>query len=326
MSSIPPTRPFAELHVHLRGTISHAVAMSLAQRYGVTSSDIATNKEFTFGGFDDFLHKYHLVGELVRGAQDYALVCHSYLARVARSNTRYVELMVSPDHALDAGVTYAELLRALEPAIRDCEAKYGIACRLIVTAVRHRGPEAAEALARLVVATASTLVVGFGMCGNERVNTPSAFRSAFSLARQGGLKTTCHVGELCDAAHIREALDVLQVDRLGHAIRSVGDDGLLREIASRKIVVEVCPTSNVRLGLVASFNVHPVFQMLAAGVKVSVNTDDPAFMATTMEDEFANLRAAGMTEEFVAECVGNGWLGAFDPAAAKAAQSRLPPP
>jgi adenosine deaminase len=167
--------------------------------------------------------------------------------------------------------------------------------------VRHLGPERALDVARRTVAEPHPYVTGFGMGGDEANFPPHLFREAFEIAAEAGLGITCHAGEWGGPESVRGALELPNITRIGHGVRSIEDPGLVRELADRRIVLEVCPTSNVALGLFADYESHPLSALFEAGVPVTLGSDDPPYWAASIGREYAvaeqmGLEAHGITQ------------------------------
>jgi adenosine deaminase len=161
--------------------------------------------------------------------------------------------------------------------------------RAIVTPIRHFGPERSKPIAEVAAETAGRFVRGFGLAGDEKVGKPVDFAWAFDCAREAGLGITVHAGEWGGAVSVRDALRDLAPQRIGHGVEAIYDPALVDDLAERGIVLEVCPGSNVYLGVFDSWAAHPIERLRAAGVKVTVSTDDPPFFHTTMSAEFDRL-------------------------------------
>jgi adenosine deaminase len=168
----------------------------------------------------------------------------------------------------------------------------GLVLRGIVTAIRHFGPERARETALCAAETAGDWIVGFGLAGDERIGRPGDFAWAFDCAREAGLRLTCHAGEWCGPQSVRDAIRDLGVERIGHGVRAIEDPALVAELAERRIVLELCPGSNVALGLYPSLHAHPIGKFVESGVRVTVSTDDPPFFRTSMTREYESLAEA----------------------------------
>ena len=280
--------PKAELHVHLEGTASPDLVQRLGKRNGITLPPEIFNSDGTFRwlNFVHFLEVYDSASSVIRTPEDYRDVTYEYLASCAAEGAVYVEVMSSPDHAAGAGMTYLDHLEGITEGITDAKRDHGIEGRLIVTCVRHFGVERAMVVARQVVKNQSEITVGFGMGGDEAAWPPSQFAQAFNYVAASGLPCTVHAGEWAGPDRIREALETLPVQRLGHGVRAVEDPSLVKDIVARGVTLEVCPGSNVATGIYKSLSHHPIRELIVAGVNVTLNSDDPPYFATTLGNEY----------------------------------------
>lgn len=292
--------PKAELHVHLEGTATPNLVRRLALRNRMAVPDGLFRDDGTFAwdGFLDFLKAYDGAAATIRTERDYRDVTYEYLVACAAEGAIYVEVMSSPDHAAQAGLSYQGHVEGIARGIEDARAETGIEGRCIVTCVRHFGVERALEVARLTVRHPHPLVTGFGMGGDEAGYPPAQFAEVYRIAREeAGLACTTHAGEWGPPEQIRKALE-LPVTRLGHGVRSVEDPALVEEIAARGIVLEVCPTSNIATGIYDGYAAHPLPTLMAAGVKVTLNSDDPPYFATTIGREYEiGGREFGLSDE-----------------------------
>jgi adenosine deaminase len=176
----------------------------------------------------------------------------------------------------------------MEAAQRD----FGVVARIIITCVRHFGVEQAEETARMAARHPHSLVVGFGMAGDENHGAPKDFARAFDTARAAGLQTTAHAGELAGPESVRAAVRDLKILRIGHGVRAVEDQDLVRELADRQIPLEMCPSSNVALRLYPSIAAHPIKRLSDAGLAITISTDDPPFMHTSIRAEYERVAEA----------------------------------
>jgi adenosine deaminase len=288
----PAGVPLAELHVHLEGTATPALVRRLAARNGVAIPPGTTDGDrFLWRDFLDFLATYDRAASVVRTAQDYRDVTFEYLRACAAEGAVYVELTASPDHAAQAGLPYGDMVAGVAQGIDDARSASGIESRVLVTAVRNFGIARAEAVARTAAEQPHPYVTGFGLAGDEAGYPPGPFAGAFAIAHAAGLGLTCHAGEWAGAESVRAALALpVPVARLGHGVRSVEDPGLVRELAERDIVLEVCPTSNVALGAYPNYAAHPFPVLREAGVRVTLGSDDPPYWEASIGGEYAVAR------------------------------------
>jgi adenosine deaminase len=201
----------------------------------------------------------------------------------------YVELIASPDHAAAVGLPDAEHYGAIAQGIDDARADHGIEARIVATAVRHLGPERAEALARRLAADRHPYVVGWNLAGDEAGYRPGLFAAAYDIAAGSGLGCTVHAGEHAGAESVRGAL-ALPVTRMSHGVRATEDPALVAELAERGIVLEVCPTSNVATGVYPSYDDHPFGALRSAGVRLTLASDDPPYFGASIGGEYAVAR------------------------------------
>ena len=315
MTGGPLGVPLAELHVHLEGTATPALVARLADRNGIAiPPGTIEDGRFVWRDFLDFLRTYDRAASVVRTAQDYRDVTHEYLTACAAEGAIYVELTASPDHAAEAGLPYADMVAGVAQGIDDARAASGIESRVIVTAVRNFGTDRAEAIARTAAEQPHPYVTGFGLAGDEAGFPPGPFARAFAIARDAGLGLTCHAGEWAGPESVRGAL-ALPVTRLGHGVRAVEDPALVRELAERGTVLEVCPTSNVVLSAYPGYRAHPFPLLRDAGVRVTLGSDDPPYWQATIGGEYAVARREwGLDDEALRELTRTAIEAAFVPA------------
>jgi adenosine deaminase len=281
----------AELHVHLEGTAPPALIRRLAERNGLTvpAGVLAAPDRFAWRDFLDFLRTYELAASVIRTPQDYRDVTYEYLASCAAEGALYVELIASPAHAASVGLSDAEHYGGIAGGIDDARRDHGIEARILVTAVREAGAEAAESIAGALAAGRHPYVVGFNLAGDEAGHAPGQFAEAYRLAAAAGLGCTVHAGEHAGPESVAAALE-LGVTRISHGVRAAEDRALVAELARRGIVLEVCPTSNVATGVYPSYAEHPLRALHDAGVKVTLGSDDPPYFGATIGGEYAVAR------------------------------------
>jgi adenosine deaminase len=278
---------FVDLHVHLRGTIRPPTVRRMAARHNMMLPEsLVSVPGYGWHDFTSFLKAYDQVTSVVQTARDLEEVAYEYLSAVAAEGTIYVEFMLSPPDLLRTGAPYGDQLAAIQAASDRAREESGIECRLIATAVRHLGPRAAVEAARLAVAGATGLVVGFGLTGDERQFRAQEFEEAFAVARSEGLKATAHAGEHLAADSIIQAIDCLRLDRIGHGVRAAESASVMRQLAVSRIPLEVCLSSNLALGLYSGIEEHPIASLAAAGCAIVLGTDDPTFFATSPRREY----------------------------------------
>ncbi|KTD17500.1 adenosine deaminase [Legionella jordanis] len=280
----------AELHSHLEGTISPSLAKKLAERNNI-NLDVklfaADGQSYQYQNFLDFLRVYDEIAKVIQKPEDYYDITYNYLELNARKGVIYLETMYSPDHAeQSSGIPSCEHLKAIQQAIDDAEQKHGITGRIIITAVRHYGIDAAVKVAKQAVKEDMPYIVGFGLGGDEVNYPPKLFATAYQIAAAGGLSCTAHAGEFAGPSGILEALKYLPIKRIGHGVQAIHSPETMTILKENNIALEVCPSSNIALGLFNDFASHPLPEFIKAGLNVSLGSDDPPFFRTDVAREY----------------------------------------
>lgn len=294
----------AELHVHLEGSITPELAANLAARnklilpQGLVAPD---GKSYLSKDFLDFLKVYDTLASVIRYPQDYYDITLDYLRARAQEDAIYVEMMYSPDHAeLASKIPSAEHLAAIQQAIDDAKEQFNIIGRILITAVRHFGVDAVERVAKQTHKDKFPCVTGFGLGGDEAKFPPKLFSKAYHIAADAGLQCTVHAGEFAPASGMVEAMENLPIKRIGHGVNSIYSPETMAMVKDRDITLEVCPTSNIFLGLFKNMNEHPFPKFYDAGIKISISSDDPPFMSTTLGQEYQRVQNAyGYSDEIM---------------------------
>jgi adenosine deaminase len=277
----------AELHVHLEGTAPPRLVSHIAARNGVDLPErlLGSDGRFRYTDFLDFLRTYDLAASVIRTGLDYRDITYEYLCSCARGGAIYVELTASPDHAALVGLSDEEHLDGIAQGIDDARRDTGIEGRILISAVRNFGVEQALRVARYAASRPHPYVVGFSMAGDEAGFPAHDFAEVFAIAAEAGLGCTIHAGEWAGAESVRAALE-LPVTRISHGVRAIEDPSVVSELAARGTVLECCPTSNVVLGVYPSFEAHPLPALRAAGVRVTLGSDDPPYFGASIEGEY----------------------------------------
>lgn len=302
----------AEIHSHIEGTAAPELVLSQAEKYGVNASSFVDLKRgYLWTDFTSFLRAYDFVASLFRTPEDYIQLAEDYFLSLDSQGAIYAEIFVSPDHATRIGCSYNTLIDAICEGISSAKIQTGIEGRIIVVGVRHSGIEAVVNAAELATQNPNKLVTGFGMAGDERFGTQSDFAKAFEIAKDGGLHLTTHAGEFCGPHSVLEAIDVLQVERIGHGVRAIEDPALVERLADMRIPLEICPASNISLGVYGSIEEHPLKALKNAGVVITLNSDDPPHFHSSLENEYALAKKVGFTDADLLQCTRNAIQYAF---------------
>jgi adenosine deaminase len=283
-----------ELHLHLEGAAPPAFIRGLAKEKHVDISGIFDETgAYKYKDFWDFLKVYEAATTVLQSPQDFYRLTRAVLEECVANQVIYAETFLAPDFCGGGDlIAWKEYLSAIEQAADEMQHEAGIILKGIPTCVRHFGLDKAKTTAICAAETASSFVTGFGMGGDEAFGAQGDYAYAFDMAKEAGLQLTSHAGEWGGPESVRDAIRDLGVTRIGHGVRAIEDDALIDEIVEKDVVLEVCPGSNIALGVYAALSDHPIVKLRERGVKVTVSTDDPPFFHTTMRKEFADLSEA----------------------------------
>jgi aminodeoxyfutalosine deaminase len=288
--------PKIELHVHLEGAISPEALFAAAKRNDFrlpveTVDELADYMRFR--DFEHFIEAWFATTRALRTERDYRELVLDYARRAHAQGAVYLEAIFSPADKARIGVPLEAVFEGFCDGVQEAREELGIEIRLTPDITRGVELELACRTAEMAVAYQDRGIVALGLGGLEAQYPPHLYADAFAIARGGGLASVPHAGEVAGPDSIRGALEVLHADRIRHGVRAVEDPGLLRELADRQIVCDVCVCSNICLSVCASVAEHPLPTLLAAGVPCTVNTDDPTFFSCDLEAEHAAARELG---------------------------------
>ena len=278
-----------EIHLHLEGSISLARLQSLWHRPGrdrSLPSDPA--RLYRHRSFPDFLRNFALMTRALRRPEDFALITSDLCRRLRRQRVAAAEVFFSPVIFTRRGIPFLEMLDAMEEAAERERGRGGPVIAWLLDGVRQWGPAGMEENLRCACLGRGR-ILGIGMGGDERSVPAEAFAQLFSEARRMGFRTVAHAGEFDGPSSVWKAVEVLGAERIGHGIRACEDPLLLKMLRRRRIPLEVCPTSNLRTGVVRKWREHPLPRLVQAGLRVTVNSDDPALFRTSLAMEFRAL-------------------------------------
>ncbi|MPY91757.1 MAG: adenosine deaminase [Acidimicrobiia bacterium] len=281
--------PKAHLHLHLVGSMRPSTLAEWCRRDGRPFPDL----DLDAGGWPRFNAIYEAASASVRREDDLRRLVDELVEDQARDGARWVEITADPSNYHGRIGSAAHVLAILLDAGRAASARHGVAVGWVICANRSRRPDQALELAALAAANASDEVVGFGLANDERAAPTAEFSRAFGIAREAGLAAVPHAGELCGASNVAEAVHLLGATRVGHGVRALEDEAVLSLLVERQVTLEVCPTSNLALGVYEADwaaagpeGAHPVERLRAAGVKVCLNADDPLLFGASLLDEY----------------------------------------
>lgn len=293
---LTPLRAFPkiELHLHLEGAAPPDLVRRLGAAQGIDLAGLfAPDGGFAASDFASFLVAYERMSRVFDDPDTYADLTEAVLAAQAAEGVIHTEIFLSPPSLFGGDAGRWEAMRAAAEAGADrAEARGGPLCRFVPVLIRHHGPEAAASGAAAMLRAPRGRIRGLGLAGEERVFAPADFARPFRAAAEAGLRLTAHAGEWAGPESVRAALDALGPQRIGHGVRAAEEPALVARLAAEGVHLEICPGSNIALGLYPSLAAHPVEALRRAGVGLSVSTDDPPFFRTDMTREYAGLAAA----------------------------------
>ena len=314
--------PKIELHLHLEGAAPPVLVRRLGAEQGKDLTGLFDAQGgYAWSDFTTFLAAYEAMSRVFEDPETYSDLTEAVLREQAANGVVYTEIFLSPPSLFGGDCGRWEAMRAAAEAGADrvqC-----ISCRFIPVVIRHHGPEAASAGTAAMLKAPRGRIRGFGMAGDERAFHPHDFAGCFAAAKEAGLRLTAHAGEFGGPDSVRAALDDLHVERIGHGVRAAEDPSLVARLAAEGVILEVCPGSNLALGLYPSLAAHPVARLHEAGCRVTISTDDPPFFRDTMTKEYETLsKAFGWGEAEFAELFRTALDAAFCGPETKAALTR----
>jgi len=323
--SSPDTRiaslPKAELHLHLEGSIQPATVCELTARHGTRVTEEEVRQRYAYRNFPEFIEAFIWVTSFLREPQDYALIARDLAEHLLTQNVVYTEVTLSIGVMLlrkqQPEANFEALLRATEPF----ESR-GLRFRWVFDAARQFGADAAMQVVESAKSCNSKAIVAFGIGGDELRIPTKEFRPAYDRAGGIGLHRLMHAGEVGGPELIREAIELLGAERIGHGIAAIHDTDLMDLLVERKIPLEICPASNIRTAALAkqlrreniTIEDHPLPKLLRHGIPIVLSTDDPAMFHTTLNEEYGNAARMGLREDELNRIVEMGFQYAFLPA------------
>jgi len=306
--------PKAELHLHIEGSLEPELMVDLARRNGVAipyASVEEVREAYLFSNLQDFLDIYYAGAGVLRTERDFHDLAVAYFDRAAADGVVHAEIFFDPQTHTDRGVAFDTVIAGLLSGMAEAEAKHGLTARLILCFLRHLSEEAAFAtLAQ--AAPWLDRIAGVGLDSSEVGHPPEKFARVFAAAREKGLRLVAHAGEEGPPDYVRQALDLLGIDRLDHGNRSLEDPVLTARLARSGMTLTVCPLSNVKLRNVASMDAHPIDRMLELGLRATINSDDPAYFGGYIGENYRQAaQARGLDRGDLATLARNSFLGSF---------------
>jgi len=309
--------PKAELHLHLEGAIEPATLLELRQRHGEAVSLTEIEPLYRFSDFAEFLNSFKEVTGHLRTPDDYELIVYRLMEKLRAQNVLHAEVTVSVGVCLWRQQDFAAIFEGLERGRLRGEKDFGVSVLWIFDAIRQFGAEKAGPVLDWAIRFRDRNVVAFGIGGDEVKGPPEMFGEVFARAADHGLHLTAHAGESAGPESIWGALN-LKAERIGHGLTAERDPELVEELAQRQIPIEICVTSNLRTGCCVDEGTHPVRRYFDEGLMLTLNSDDPAMLGSSLVEEYALVqRQFGFSEDQLRELARNSFEAAFLPAEKK---------
>ena len=323
-SSVITRLPKVELHLHLEGAVRPETLLELSQNKSGLRQKVEEwialrrAQNYSYGNFREFLKAFGIVALLIETPRDYALITTRLVEWLAEQNVQYAEIIFAAGVVLWKKQPVDAVFEAVAAAAEEAEARTGVRVKWIFDATRQFGMDHVREVMRWAARYRSQGAVAFGIGGDEAAGPAKLFPDIFREARDRGLHVVAHAGEACGPESIRDAVELLGAERIGHGLTTLGDAGVTALLRERKIPLEVCPSSNVSTGLIPRFEDHPLPKFLEQGLVVTLNSDDPAMFGTSLQGEFMQAaRCFGLSRSTLAGLCRNAVDASFLSAAEK---------
>ena len=306
--------PKVELHLHLEGSLEPELMFELAKRNNVALAfeTVAEVREaYQFNNLQDFLDIYYQGANVLKTEADFYDLTWAYLAKCKQQNVMHVEPFFDPQTHTNRGVRFETVIKGISTALKAAEEQLGISSHLILCFLRHLSEDSAFKTLEQASPFLND-IIGVGLDSSEQGHPPEKFSRVFARAREMGLLTVAHAGEEGPAEYIWTSINDLKVSRIDHGVRSTDDSNLMQYLIDKQLPLTVCPLSNTRLRVFDDMSQHNILDMLKKGVRVTVNSDDPAYFGGYMTENFEALeKALGMTKEQAIQLVINSIEASF---------------
>jgi adenine deaminase len=306
--------PKAELHIHIEGSLEPEMMLELAERNGVSlryASAEEARRAYDFGDLQSFLDLYYEGMQVLLYEQDFYDLTRAYLQKVSEQNVRHAEIFFDPQAHTDRGVPFETVISGIHRALLDAEKQLGISSELIMCFLRHLSAEEAMETLRTALPFGDR-IVAVGLDSSEVGHPPRDFKAVFDEAREHSFLTVAHAGEEGPPEYIWQALDDLKVSRIDHGVRCTEDPKLVERLREEQVPLTVCPLSNVKLRVFDSIQDHNLKRMLDLGLRVTVNSDDPAYFGGYVDENFhAAQEGLHLSREDVSQLAKNSFRASF---------------
>ncbi len=308
--------PKAELHLHIEGTFEPELMFSIAERNGIKlpyNSVEHLRKAYEFTRLQDFLDIYYQGMNVLQTERDFFDLTWAYLQRVNSQSVRHVELFFDPQGHTSRGIRFETALEGISKALNQGKNKLGISFGIIMCFLRHLDEEDALNTFRMAL-NYKDQIVGIGLDSSEIGNPPSKFSNVYKKAKEAGFRLVAHAGEEGPPGYIYEALDILKIERIDHGNTCMQDPALVQRLVDENMALTVCPLSNTKLCVVDDIKKHPLPAMLQAGLRVTINSDDPAYFGGYINENYMAIsELLDNSKPQLAELAKNSFTAAFIP-------------
>lgn len=310
MNTFIENLPKAELHLHIEGSFEPKLMFKIAKRNNIKipyTSVEEIEEAYKFDCLQDFLDIYYQGASVLINEQDFYDLTYSYLEKCAAQNVRHTEIMFDPQTHTERGVSFKTVINGISKACDDAKVKLGVSSLLIMSYLRHLSEE--EAFKTLEESLPfKDKITAVGLDSSEKGNPPSKFKNVFEASTKAGYIPLAHAGEEGDADYVWEAIDILGIKRIDHGNNSLQDKQLVNEIIKRDLALTVCPLSNTALQVVDDLKNHPLKKMMDLGLKVTINSDDPAYFGGQVNKNYIDIQSAlNLTEKELYELAKNSF-------------------
>ncbi|KAA3639069.1 MAG: adenosine deaminase [Proteobacteria bacterium] len=308
--------PKAELHMHIEGSFEPELMFEIAARNGINlpyKSITDLKNLYDFNNLQEFLDIYYQGVSVLQTEQDFYDLTWAYLLRAQADHIVHTEIFFDPQSHTDRGIDFDTVINGLYRALMDGESQLGISFGIIACFLRHLPEQAAFDIYPDIVRHKDK-IIGIGLDSSELGHPPEKYQRIFAQAKKDGFKLVAHAGEEGPADYIWQAINLLEVDRIDHGNRCLDDAELVKTIVAKNLALTVCPLSNLKLKVVADLKNHPVRTMLQQGIRVTINSDDPAYFGGYLNENFARLQTAiGLSDEEIKQLIHNSFTASFLP-------------
>lgn len=302
--------PKAELHLHIEGTFEPELMFNIAKRNNIKIKYKSVDEikaAYQFDCLQDFLDIYYEGAGVLITKQDFYDLTYSYLEKCAAQNVRHTEIMFDPQTHTERGVSFETVIKGISNACKDAEEKLGVSSLLIMSYLRHLSEEDAFKTLKQSLPF-KHLIAAVGLDSSEKGNPPSKFKKVFEASVKQGYIPLAHAGEEGPPDYVWEALDILKIQRIDHGNNCLLDSSLVEEIVKRDIALTVCPLSNTALQVVDDLRNHPLKKMMDLGLKVTINSDDPAYFGGQVNQNYIDIqKALNLTKQQLYELANNSF-------------------